>query len=706
MAGLDRRRLVLVKGRVAAAGQAPFALGTGYLVGDDLVLTASHVLPTEGVSEIEVRTEDPGQWHAVQLQPAWRDATLDAMLLRLQAPLALPGEVGWVEADFDADAAWHSSGYPDAGKVDDDGRPRWKTVGLSGVLQALGGQGQGRRELELTVNAPPPAALWAGISGAPVFVGDALAGLVVEAPGSFDGARLAAVPASALWLDPAFRLALAPRWLDLPADGAWILVVQCEARKGKAGLAEWVDATLANDKHRMAVAAALGQPLAPKAIRVCIADALASPGRWLQLVRALCAAPVAAFDATGFEPAVMLALGVRAVVRRGVTLTSTADRLNATKLSQLPFNIQETKLVHHGSGYLATDARHPLLAIPNAILRGCHELAAQPDYLDLPAYDAVRCPYPSTDVDGRSAVGRMLVLCAFGPDYEPNWLALSNALLAHDPEGEAVRMLDVASPRLVGQALYEGIRWARTCIVDWSGWRPNVFFELGVRLACADFGPVGLIDRATLAQAGAPEALTQRQALVALFAPQPYRFADDADGLADAADAIELALQAHEARVGGLGPAVAPHALPHDATFRTCRDHFAWAQEHLTLDPPQWLRASIEAPFGKDPQAAGRLPLLFSANPAFNRELDRSVKERWIAAWYYLANRHPVERLQTDPALRSQLRTLADQVLQFGVPSPSEAHLRALREQIFDLIGELDRLDAGAPPMPDGGPGP
>ena len=44
----------------------------------------------------------------------------------------------------------------------------------------------------------------------------------------------------------------------------------------------------------------------------------------------LCLAPIAIFDATDFEPAVMLALGVRAVVRRGVTLTSIADELTPT----------------------------------------------------------------------------------------------------------------------------------------------------------------------------------------------------------------------------------------------------------------------------------------------------------------------------------------------------------------------------------------
>ena len=178
----------------------------------------------------------------------------------------------------------------------------------------------------------------------------------------------------------------------------------------------------------------------------------------------------------------MVALGVRAVVRRGVTLTSTADFLTPTQLSQLPFNIQETKLIqHHGLRDAPTDVKHPLNMIFAAIKKGWQELKSQPQYLDLPAYDAVRCPFPTTDAEGQRADRRPLVLCPFGKGHEPNWLHLANALAVRYPNRKAARMLELASPRLVGQALYEGIRWARTCVVDWTGWRANVFFELGVR---------------------------------------------------------------------------------------------------------------------------------------------------------------------------------------------------------------------------------
>jgi hypothetical protein len=382
----------------------------------------------------------------------------------------------------------------------------------------------------------------------------------------------------------------------------------------------------------------------------------------------------------------MLALGVRAVARRGVTLTSTADVLTPAQLSQLPFNIQETKLIHHGSGYAPNDVRHPLIMINAAIRKGWQELNSHPNYLDLPAYDAVRCPFPAADAAGESSVNRQLVLCPFASDHEPNWVHVANALVAHYSGRQAARMLDVASPRLVGQALYEGIRWAHTCVVDWTGWRANLFFEFGVRLACADVGPVNLIGRDTAQAAAAPDALRQKRQLMVLFGPAAYRVAPDDD-------AIEGALQMHDAIVGQRPPALATTRLPHDATYNMCREAFEWKREHITVEPHELLRSSIEAPFGKDPQAAGRSPLLFSTNPDYQRELDRSVKERWIAAWYYLGQRHPRSRWVEDRAFRDALRRLGNAVLQFGLPAPTEAHLVALRDQIYDVIEELDELD-------------
>ena len=101
-------------------------------------------------------------------------------------------------------------------------------------------------------------------------------------------------------------------------------------------------------RYEKKVAKQVGQSLHDnRVIAIRVTDALDLPwNSWRQFVEALCAAPFMIADVTDFEPGVMLALGVRGAVRRGVTIASTAKRLDeAGQLSSLPFNIQETKLI-------------------------------------------------------------------------------------------------------------------------------------------------------------------------------------------------------------------------------------------------------------------------------------------------------------------------------------------------------------------------
>jgi len=232
-------------------------------------------------------------------------------------------------------------------------------------------------------------------------------------------------------------------------------------------------------------------------------------------------------------------------------------------------------------------------------------------------------------------------------------------------------------------------------VVDWTGWRANVFFEFGVRLACADLDSVVLIERVAYEAAADAKALAQLRLMVTLWSPTVYE-AVPTDPVADD-EAISAALGVHDAIVRQQPPPVPESALPHNATFCTCRDHFDWKQEHITIEPHDLLRFTIESPFGKDPQAGGRSPLLYSANPGYGKDLDHSIKERWIAAWCYLSQRHPKEQWATDASLRAALRKLGNDVLQFGLPAPGSDHLKAMRERIFDVLDELDDLDGAAP---------
>lgn len=658
-------------------------MGTGYFLTANVLATANHVLAGAGLTQAEVRTEADGTWRTAQLPPLWCDPVLDVAFIRVTDGLDDVADLKWVEEPFAEDVAWYSNGYPVAAQVRQEGRPPLvKTAGMRGTLYAGGGGGQGIPELELTVDAPPPAESWAGISGAPIFVADRLAGFIKEVPVGFNGGRLAGTPAASILKSHGFRLALAEPWQDSESDRPWILVVSAETR---TDLAEWVTGMFESQSHRGALEVALGSQV-ERIREVKIVDALRSPGDWLQFVRVLCRAPIAIFDATTFEPAVMVALGVRAVVRRGITITSTADPLSPSTLSTLPFNIQESKLVHHGSSYPLSDARHPYNMLAAAIRKGWQDMRSGPRYLDLPAYDAVRCPFPGISKDDPSAVDRILILCSFRAEYEDNWLYLSNALALHfGTSRPPVRMLDIASPRLVGQALYESIRWARTCVVDWTGWRPNVFFELGVRLACAEIGPVNVIDHRATAAVNNAASPRQYQLLLNLFGVAPYDIKHNST--------IRATFRSHDAIVRQQSTRTSLDTIPHDATYNLCVDCFDSRHERITANPHEMLRRSVQEPFGPDRQALGRSPILYSNNAGFSKDLERSIRERWIAAWYYLYHRHSKERWSEDAQLRAEMRKLGNEVLQFALRGSDDPRLIELRNSIFEILDELENLD-------------
>jgi hypothetical protein len=695
-ADIDLRRLALVCS--TRPGTKPGIVGTGCFVTPELVLTTSDAVPAEPLEALQVRTENDGQWHDAEIKAEWRDEALNAVLIRVKIPVEGLPDVIWAEEKYAENTHWQSSGFPTAGRIEHKSLPACRAVGLKGTLNAIGGDGQRPLHLELVLDDPPAGDSWQGTSGAPIFVDGRLAGFIKQVPPSLQGAGFTGVPATALLQSHGLRLALTKRWLPVDAlpEKAWVLVVLREA--GHTQLDEWVKGTLKRDHE--AIEAVVGGSLSLETVPVKITEAIQSPGRWLQFTRALCAAPIAVFDATGFEPAMMIALGVRAVVRRGVTITSTARELTPDHWSDLPFNIKETKLVYHGGAYKLNDDKHPFRAIAGAIKRGWQELHEQPSYLDLPAYDGVRCAYPTTYKDD-SAVERILVLCPFGEEYDRNWLMLSNALTLEYATRQPVRMLDIASPRLVGQALYEGIRWSTTCLVDWTGWRANVFFEFGVRLACAAKGPICVLEPQHGHRTSA-DGLTQKQQLIDLWCPRHYstiREEEDAAAAATSRQAIADAFSVHNKIVDGNPPPLPTTALPHDATYQTCVDFFQWAQEGITIDPHDWLQRSVQDPFGHDPQSDGRKRILYSPNPNYSAELGRSVRERWIAAWYYLSNRYPKSKWAIDATLRRALRQLANNVLLYGArKTERDPHLQSLRESLEGAIDLLDDMDKASVP--------
>jgi hypothetical protein len=610
----------------------------------------------------------------------------------------------WGSSPFEEKVEWISTAYPVASSHKTAYDQEVKTTGLDGTLYGQGGKGQGLRELDLGVNfAPDRPEDWQGISGAPVFVNSEFVGFIKSVPESFGGKRLTGSPIELLLQNSVFRTAIAPTpdWLKPFPREIWCLLL----------CSENVDSTLLGHirqsvhQNRGNILRAAGErvdrePRGLETREVSVNDVLPVPGdddeswsepeRLLQFLRPVCAAPIMIVDVSGFQPAVMLILGIRAVVRRGVTIIVTSETFDETLLSKLPFNIQETKLIF--SGYEISNPQHPRKMVGTCIEEGLQQLKGHMNYLDLPVYDAVRCPKPGQGPEGPPIEDTVFMLCSFQPRYKANWKYVADEIVAKKPD--LVRMSDIASPQLVGQALYEHIRWMPCCIVDWTHWRPNVFFECGVRLACSDIGPVHLIEEGELeSNEEADPWPLQRKQLIALLRPTPYRLKEKGS------ESIRSALDRYDAILNE-GVDVAEPGIPaHNASYQMIVDAFDWTQEHIIRPPHEELRASAEAQLGPDPQKTGTSPILFSSNRQFARELRKNVQERWIAAWYYLRYRHTHRKetdeelveFRTNKQLREEILSLSEIVLQSLKGSRDAAHER-VREEISELIDELEEV--------------
>ena len=168
-------------------------------------------------------------------------------------------------------------------------------------------------------------------------------------------------------------------------------------------------------------------------------------------------ADLALFDVTGFEPGIMLLLGIRAATRRGVTLVSHGNGWRAGGPLNRPFNLSDLALASHtpppgGSG---PDRRKEDIAKRAAT--GFDLLVSRPLYKDMPVYDALRVLGPRADARRTIPLeDEILVLCSYDTAFYPNWQhlqgqlqqALADANILGDDD-MVVRLQDVADPQLV-----------------------------------------------------------------------------------------------------------------------------------------------------------------------------------------------------------------------------------------------------------------
>ena len=260
-------------------------------------------------------------------------------------------------------------------------------------------------------------------------------------------------------------------------------------------------------------------------------------------------------------------------------------------------------------------------------------------------------------------------------------------------------MLDIVSPRLVGQALYEQIRWATFCVVDWTEWRANVFFELGVRLTCSPNDPLiilqaeGVGGRPDDAPDGGDPASTaslqQYQLLRQLFRPVEY-------GRDSPRKALVPAIEAAVGRSPSESTHLAVGAVPRGTTHHTAQTSYVWHNDRSLSRPDHEQRSAAQSILGRDQMRNPERLVLFADNSHFDAELRSAVREKWIAGWLYLRHLHAAD--SDGGGLQAELLDLGPLVVQALEGSTDPRHVKLLRDvrRTLEKVGvpntDLDRV--------------
>ena len=648
-------------------------LATGYFLTGDLVLTVRHI--AEGPDwTFSVRAEVGGPAEAdlwTSATPEWVGVgDVDAMLLRT------PRRFGnWTPPKLDTRAgsgAWRSSGFARA--AEDKAAENRKTLPLYGSFGMS--LGQGSPQIALQANQSISAdweAYWRGISGAPIFAIEpdgkeaSLIGLITEATKALSNG-LMGLPAARLIDDIGFRSVITPSFLGPMPESPFCAVLTSEG--SGSDLVGQTEDVLAGFRSAEAQFHGLSQ----QPFQIPAIEAVQSPENWAAAVGVLARADYLVADVTQFEPAIMLLLGIRSVLRRGVTISVAKEQPMSSTL-ELPFNIQETKI-------LFCDDAEFYDNLHLAMSTGAANLSKDPNYLDLPAYHAVRAPRPENWASADDKT--LLVLCPFSTDYSAVYRGKIRPILrAHTGNMIPLRTMDMQSPRLVGQALYEQMRWSSWCLADWTEWRPNVFFELGARLACSERDPLCIIQRGdtTRATASADEASRaprQQELLLRLFDPVVYEPANPRDALRPALEVWPRPPSS------GSGRPLAPTTLPPAATFRTAQAGFQWKHDAALTAPHAAQRRAAELVFGSDQERLPQGRVLFALNEQFDEALRGAVRENWIATWLYLRHLSTGD-LAAELRYEAELRTVGS-LADYALSSSDDPRHIGIRKEIAEFL--------------------
>lgn len=211
---LDRDRVIEVWAPANGAGR----LGSGYLLEPGLVLTARHVVDTARGRGCEVRPLGTKDW--VPVDHARRAESCDAALLCVSSRALTghlePARLGRVAGGDRVPC--EALGFPWAQERPVSFRDAERdTEHLKGEIDPLSGVKSGALTIHIQGSVPskraPGHSPWEGMSGAAVFAGPLICGVVTVDPARFGSDRLEAVPIPTIARDPVLREVFQPRQL-------------------------------------------------------------------------------------------------------------------------------------------------------------------------------------------------------------------------------------------------------------------------------------------------------------------------------------------------------------------------------------------------------------------------------------------------------------------------------------------------------------
>ncbi|MGV9610310.1 tetratricopeptide repeat protein, partial [Streptomyces sp. NPDC003631] len=201
---MNRERVVAVEG---TDGQ-----GSGYVIGDRLVLTSAHVVPALSGS---VQIFQPGRTERYTAKVVWRgtpggrdDAALLLIDNQTWQPLKSPA-VRWGRLVTSRPGTrCQAVGVPNMIQRPDRPVELWQAVG---TINPVTGRVDNRHVVTLAEHPPESTdeSPWGGLSGAAVFCGDLLTGVIAADLAGLDHSGLHAVPLYVLLHDQAFRTTVA-----------------------------------------------------------------------------------------------------------------------------------------------------------------------------------------------------------------------------------------------------------------------------------------------------------------------------------------------------------------------------------------------------------------------------------------------------------------------------------------------------------------